>query len=335
MKGGISFWEKATSWLRGRLWTVRRKKAAGSRLLSQRLYWVHGGDQGLMQFSSTLEGSTGKDMDYPDYWLMKGETMLQQERLAEASYCFDLALRHDAADAYALINKGYCLYRLGSYEAALASLNQASSLDPDHPGVNMVRALCLCSLQRFEEALTCFTSAIRRGLETPAIWNNKGFCLSRLGRHREASAAFRIALNKCDEESPEILCNAAAVMVDLGTHERALEYFNKALGSSPGDHILYNNRAICLELLGQYDRALECYKRALAIDPNNAAYLYNMGICQLKLHLWDQAVTCLREAVSQEPDNALAWCGIAAACLAKGLTEEALACYNQALATTG
>ncbi len=355
---GVSFLEKVSAWLRRLFRPVGQKKTAGRGYsAAQGLYWLHGkpaprpatwfeGDS-RMQWASgycqpeqgstpALEGKTEKGMDYPDYWLMKGETMMQQEQLAEANYCFDQALVHGSANAYALIYKGYCLYRLGSYDAAIVSLNQAALLDPGHPEINLVNALCLCRLQRFEEALAGFTRAIRRGLSTSVIWNNKGFCLSRLGRHREASAAFRTALNKCaEEESPEILCNAATELVELGAYESALDYFNRALHINPDDHVLMNNKALCMELLNSHDHALECYERALTFNPNDSTYLCNLGVCQLKLQRWDQAIASFRDAVSQEPGNSLAWCGLATACLASGRQEEALSCYNQGFDAAG
>jgi tetratricopeptide (TPR) repeat protein len=285
-----------------------------------------------------LEDWAGDEVSTADYWYMKGEDLVRKERLLEADDCFARALKQDPGDACTLIFRGYCLYRLGSYEAAGAYLGQAAKLEPRQPEIAIIKALCLCHLQKFDEALQHLTRALRCGLETPAIWNNKGFCLARLGRNREASAAFKNALAKCGPDSPdslEILCNAASVLVELGAGKQALDYFDKALKLKTDDHVLLNNIAFCLERLGHCEQAIKCYEKALSLDPDNPTYLYNQGLCLLKLQRWDRACERLMEAVGRDPGNGIAWCGLAAASLARGNADEALDYYNKALAPAG
>lgn len=315
--------------------SLQPKKVAGRgrRIDLQGLYWLECPDKVKVSDSCSILGIPMEDdIDSADYWLMKGETFTQQERLTEASHCFEQALKYDPKDTYALTYKGYCLYRLGHYETALACLQQADSRNPE---INIIKALCLCHLRQFEEALGYFTSAPRHGLDSSALWNNKGFCLARLTRYREASAAFKIALFKCSEESLEILCNAASVMMELGTGNRALEYFSRALQIDAEDHVLLNNMAFCLEALGRFEQALKCYEKALFFDPGNSTYLFNQGICLLKQQHWDRAIACLQEVVRRDPGNSIAWCGLAAASLARGQAADALDCYNKALAPVG
>jgi tetratricopeptide (TPR) repeat protein len=302
----------------------------------QGLYWMTGLDANQKcDPGSSLDGWMRDDASSADYWYMRGEDLVRKEHLSEADDCFDRALKQDPRDACALIYRGYCLYRLGSYEAACAYLGQAAQLEPRQPEIGIIKALCLCHLQQFEEALRHFTRALRCGLETPDIWNNKGFCLARLGRHREASAALKNALSKCGADSLEILCNAASVLVKLGAGKQALDYFDQALKVNADDHVLLNNVAFCLERLGRCDQAIKCYEKALSLDPGNPTYLYNQGLCLLKLQRWDRACERLKEAVGRDPGNGIAWCGLAAASLARGNADEALDFYNRALAPTG
>ncbi len=313
---------------------LRLKRVGTTRNLNSRtLYWIRNHHLNAVQTSSlTLDVNVESDVDSADYWLLKGEALIQQDRFMEANHCFDQALGHDSADAFALNYKGYCLYKLGYYETALSCLRQAALLDPRHPEINIIKALCLCHLHQFEEALTYFTRALRYGChESPDLWNNKGFCLARLGRRREASIAFRIALDKCSAASLEILGNVASVMVEMGAYHQALEYFNRALELDAEDHVLLNNLGYCLEVLGHSDQALQCYEKAVLQAPDNPTYLCNQGFCMLRLQYWDRAFECLQEVVRHDPRNGIAWCGIAAAALAKGFTDEALSYYNKAL----
>jgi tetratricopeptide (TPR) repeat protein len=326
-------WRLADFWrqIKGR----KTEKAARRerRIDFQGLYWVksldadQGYDSGL-----SLDGWTRDDTGSADYWYMRGEELVRKERLAEADNCFERVLKQDPYDACALTYRGYCLYRMGSYEVACAYLRQAIQLEPRQPEIGIIMALCLCHLHQYEAALRHFTRALRRGLETPVIWNNKGFCLARLGRFREASASFKNALSKCGADSLEILCNAASVLLELDSGKQALDYFDQALKINAEDHVLLNNVAFCLERLGRCNQAIKCYEKALSLDPGNPTYLYNQGLCLLKLQRWDRACECLKEVVKCDPGNGIAWCGLAAVSQARGNDDEALDCYNKALA---
>ncbi len=301
----------------------------------QELYWAESPVANQeCNTALSLDGWMGDEVNSADYWYMKGEALVRDERMAEAEDCFDRAMRLDPHDPCILIYRAYCLYRLGSYEAALTYLKQMPKLKPMQPEISIVEALCLCHLQQFEEALRHFTNALRCGLETPVIWNNKGFCLARLGRCREASAAFKIALSKCSTESLEILCNAASVLLELGAGKQALNYFDRALDINAEDHILLNNMAFCLERLGRHGQALKCYEKALALEPDSLTYLNNQGLCLLRLQQWDRACECLEEVTRRDPGNGIAWCGLAAISLARGSFDEALNFYNKAFATS-
>jgi len=309
--------------------SIRRDRRIGF----QELYWAESNDADhVYDPGPILDEWMRDDTGSADYWYMRGEALVRQERLSEADDCFDRVLKQDPYDACALTYRGFCLYKMGSFEAACAYLRQATQLEPRQPEIGIILALCLCHINQYEAALRHFTRALRRGLETPVIWNNKGFCLARLGRYREASAAFKNALSKCGEESLEIICNTASVLVELGSGKQALDYFDQALKINAEDHVLLNNVAFCLERLGRCNQAIKCYEKALSLDPGNPTYLYNQGLCLVKLKRWDRARECLEEVVRLDPGNGIAWCGLAAVTQARGNDDEALDCYNRALA---
>lgn len=323
-------WKQITAGLLSR--GARRNHRPGF----QGLYWVESlqSDQADASYVA-MEGQAEEDMGSADYWFMRGEALVRQERFAEACDCFEQVMQRESVDVYTLVYKGYCLYKLGYYETALAGLQQASLIEPRHPEIDIVKSLCLCRLHRFEEALNSLSKALRSGLESSLLWNNKGFCLFWLGRYREASAAFKTALSKCGAETPEILCNTASVLVELGESRKALNIFNRALRIGAEDPVLLNNAGFCLEALGRYEQALRCYQKALSLDPASTTCLYNQGLCLMRLKRWDQACECLKEVVRRDPGNGIAWCGLAAASLATGNRDDALEFYNKSFASVG
>jgi tetratricopeptide (TPR) repeat protein len=79
---------------------------------------------------------------------------------------------------------------LGRFEDALASYDQALTLDPGSASVWNSKGALLMELARIEPALECFEQAL--DLSSPvntlraAFWLNKGKALFMLGRYQEA-----------------------------------------------------------------------------------------------------------------------------------------------------
>ncbi len=93
------------------------------------------------------------------------------------------------------LNEGIQLYRLGWYEEALATFEQALRLDPHFADALFSKGNALYFLKRYEDALLAYEQAIRLDPYNPAFHNNKGSTLYSLGRYREALAAYKQALH--------------------------------------------------------------------------------------------------------------------------------------------
>ncbi len=296
------------------------------------LYWTRSPNfRTAQQTFLMVEEVLANGIESPDLWRIKGENFLQKEQYVEANQCFDRALRLAPHDAYILNYKGFCLDKLGYYEVALSCFNQAINILPKDPEILTNTGICLCHLNRYTEALVHFENALRNGGGSPTLWNNKGFCLVKLGRYQEAYRAYKVALEQGHSKQVDLLCNIAATLVNLGSYQEALDYFDRALQLNPDDHLLLNNVAICLEQQGRYDLALKCYEKSLSHDPDNATYLCNKGVCLSKMKRWDQALECLKEVVKRDVNNYVAYGELAAIYLAKGQPDEALFYYNKAL----
>ena len=80
----------------------------------------------------------------------------------------------------AWFNRGTTLDRLGRYEEALASYDQALAVTPDHADTWIHRGCALYSLDRYEEALASFDRVLALTPDHADTWFNRCSTLDRL-----------------------------------------------------------------------------------------------------------------------------------------------------------
>ncbi|MBW4471372.1 MAG: tetratricopeptide repeat protein [Stenomitos rutilans HA7619-LM2] len=100
---------------------------------------------------------------------------------------------------YELLNQANLLVDRQQYEAAFASYEKATQLNPKQVEVWYRKGLVLTYLRRHQEALDCFEAALQPGMEWgtfPAeqVWWKKGLTLARLHRNAEAILDYDRAL---------------------------------------------------------------------------------------------------------------------------------------------
>ncbi len=65
------------------------------------------------------------------------------------------------------------------------------------------------------------------------------------------------------------LVNNGKALLDKGTFEEALSFFEQALLLNQNDPELWNYKGVALRSMGRYEEALECFNRSLEIDPRD------------------------------------------------------------------
>ena len=74
--------------------------------------------------------------DYTDAWIRKGITLLNDKKWFDAENCFNTAVRISPADFKAVYNRGKLRLKTNNIEGAIADLDKATSLKPDHPAAH-------------------------------------------------------------------------------------------------------------------------------------------------------------------------------------------------------
>ncbi len=65
---------------------------------------------------------------------------------------------------------------------------------------------------------------------------------------------------------------------DLNNHQRAVDYYTKALQIEPNNPDVWTDLAISLRRLGKTQESVTAFKKALEYNPNHQLALFNLGI---------------------------------------------------------
>ncbi len=120
--------------------------------------------------------------------------MQSLNRHDEALASIDRALQIDPNHAEALVNRGVLLSELGRYADAVASYDRAVAASPANVRAHCNRSKTLFSLNRYDEALISADQALAIDPAHVESLYTRGMALGRLHRHDEAIAAFERVL---------------------------------------------------------------------------------------------------------------------------------------------
>jgi Tfp pilus assembly protein PilF len=117
-------------------------------------------------------------------------------------------------------------------------------------------------------ALAMLQTAVRLDPNHPEARNMLGASLAALGRTAEAIAQFRLAL-KARPDYQNARYNLARALVKTGMYDEAFENFRQILAALPQDTDVRNELGELYLARGRFADALEQFGQTLAIDPSN------------------------------------------------------------------
>ena len=127
-------------------------------------------------------------------WYLYAATLEETGNLQKALDILTKALELKE-NVFFLTYRGRVLRKLGQYDAAMASYDQALKLDPNYQDIWLNRGALLCDyLNRPQEALACFKRAVEIAPDNPLAWYNQGNALRHLERYQEAIASYEKAI---------------------------------------------------------------------------------------------------------------------------------------------
>ena len=131
---------------------------------------------------------------------------------------------------------------------------------------------------------------------------------------------------KCIELSPKHVgyyVNLAAIAMDRGNSELAVETLQQAIDSDCLSVDVYHHMAVSLTKLGRCDEAESVIKKALETYPQFSACWLVLGQAQLKQGKAEEAEAALRKAIELGAQSTDVYFALANACARQGKQEEA------------
>jgi superkiller protein 3 len=238
-----------------------------------------------------------------------------------------------------LYGLGDGLLALDRNKDAIAILEKAVRLQPDHVFANYDLGLAYYEENRYEEGVAVSERALRDDPEmkyqrtNPGLGAtaNLGLCLMESGRREEAL--------KCFDQNIGLILpsffNKGLTLYQLDRPKEAAVWFRRLLEITPNDTSALNLLGQALDADGKFSEAVSCLKKAIKIDPKYALGYYDLGvILSRKKDGREEAMRCFKKAISlplREPFPALAIYSIACLHALADRKKEAFDSLDQAL----
>jgi len=216
------------------------------------------------------------EMETSNYWLAKGDELMNMDRYAESIEYYDEAVKIDPGNAIAWNNRGLASAKMGRFEEALQSFERAVKVEPKYAIAWSNKGLTLNNLGRYDQALDCYNKAIEIDSAEADAWSNKGLTLSNLGRNNEAMQCFDKAL-EINPKHADALNARCMNLINIGRYNDATQNCDLAIEIRASHFEAWNNRGVAQKKLGRYNEAIESFDAAIGINPNWAIPWYNKG----------------------------------------------------------
>jgi eukaryotic-like serine/threonine-protein kinase len=220
-------------------------------------------------------------------------------------------------------------------ERAVAELNKALKLNPQHYWALMQRGICYQELGDLTLAASDFSECT--GLWPEGAWGhfNLGYVLWRAGKKEQARDVFTAALDLHSRFALAYV-NRGLTRLELNEYAAALDDFDKAVELGRDDAFLHAGRGMALEALGRRQEA----EAAFAAADARAAALPAPARARLRLtygfavapRLPDRAKRAFDAVLAEDPHQPQALYGRAMLAAERGDLEEAHAFADRAVA---
>jgi type IV pilus biogenesis/stability protein PilW len=210
--------------------------------------------------------------------------------------------------AQARVDLGVAYLREGTSELAIATLREATELDPRNVDAWDRLGLALMSRGAHVEAEHAFERAMVLAPKSASVSLNYSYLLLNLNRPEEAVVLLTGALEDLTYRNPaRILNNLGYAELIIGQNDRAIAHLSEAVARSANYCDAWYNLGLAQEAAGSNINAIESYDRVVMLCPAQAdgSYIKAAELFILEGNLSD-GLHYLQQACSRNPGSEVA-----------------------------
>ena len=199
-------------------------------------------------------------------YLAQGLQAFEEKHYPEAAQMFTRVSNHAGLQtpnrAVVLAQRGLTNRLQGSYDAAIADLNEAVGLNPEDVWTLIQRGETFRQQKKYESALSDYEQAIQK--EPGNTWAIvlKAETHRKFGDFDQALTEFQKAIEKDPENAWAVVLQSEAYL-EKGEYEQALIGFDKAVKLAPDYPFAFVRRGEAYRKKGKFKRALADFNRAI------------------------------------------------------------------------
>jgi tetratricopeptide (TPR) repeat protein len=204
-----------------------------------------------------------------------------------------------------------------------SSALQAARRDPTAPALRLPLVAVPMEVDAMLGEAEKVAQALRQTYpQSPEALHVLALLESRVRRSEKAESLWK----KCIELDPQQVAyyvNLAAIAMDRGDSELAVETLQQAIEAGLASPDVYHHLAVALTKLGRCEEAEETIQKALDVYPDTASYWTVLGQAQLKLGKAAEAEESLEKALELGSRTERVYFALGNACARQGKQEEA------------
>lgn len=256
-----------------------------------------------------------------------GLAALRAKHFDRAQEILAIALQQRADDVDLIQNLARVYAEVGRQDQAIILLLQAEKIAPNRADIQMFLAHMAEESGFFGDAATAYDRYYQLRPQEDTARRDRGFSYARSGRIEDGLQDLRWYTERHPEDTRGWY--QLGVVETVGSRERALQCFNKALALDPKLPTARYARAVLFSRAGKPAEAIEDLKIVLADNPKDFHALDALGQAQLQLNRIEEAVESLRQALELSPGERKFLMHYGRALQRAGRREEAQAIFNR------
>ncbi len=265
---------------------------------------------------------------HPDTQFFLGVAQRLQGKVLPAKNTFEVLLTEQPHHANARYELGLVYAELGDPQAAIAALQQATSLNPKHSAAWRALGDQLTLTGDIVAADDAYSQHLKSAVNDPQLMEAAvALCDNKLAVAERLLKDF-LKAHPTDVGAIRMLAELAT---RLGRYEDAENLLSRCLELMPSFNAARHNYAIVLYRQNKAEQTIDQLGRLLETDPRNVTYRNLQAATHVRVGDYDKAIETYAEVLKDYPQHALGWMSYGHALKTIGRQADSIEAYRKSI----